>query len=277
MAASGAARHSVAVMPRADYDWASKNPEQDVVPSAFVEGFVASMPARYGFLFEARAIRRHAGVSFRRGERPAHVELWRSLPDGSAAFCVVAQDRPGVLSAIAAALVLHKLDVITALVFSRPLSCGTSEAVDLVWVRRVTAGDTAAIDGDEADSIGEVLSAILSGSISVEHIASRAFPLPPGPEQSVVVRFEPIDDDGLAALVVEAPDRPGILLTIALELFQQGAQIARSLVRTSDGRAFNRFEVVEFSGAPLTDERREQIRNAVFAALALTEPSLGSP
>jgi hypothetical protein len=102
-------------------------------------------------------------------------------------------------------------------------------------------------------------------------------PLPPGPEQSVVVRFEPIDDDGLAALVVEAPDRPGILLTIALELFQQGAQIARSLVRTSDGRAFNRFEVVEFSGAPLTDERREQIRNAVFAALALTEPSLRSP
>jgi UTP:GlnB (protein PII) uridylyltransferase len=263
-------------MPWADYDWASANAE-DVVPGAFVDGFVASMPPRYGFLFEARAIRRHAGVSFRRGERPAHVELWRSLPDGSAAFCVVAQDRPGLLSAIAAALVLHKLDVITALVFSRPLSGETSEAVDLVWVRRVSAIDTAAIDADEADSIGEVLSAILSGSISVEHIASRAFPLPPGTEQGVVVRFEPIDDDGLAALVVEAPDRPGILLTIALELFQQGAQIARSLVRTSDGRAFNRFEVVEFSGAPLTDERREQIRGAVFAALALTEPSLGSP
>jgi [protein-PII] uridylyltransferase len=255
-------------MPWADFEWGSSNAE-DAVSEAFLDGFIASMPSRYSVLFEARAMRRHAAVSYRRGARKAHVELWRALPDGSAALCVVADDRPGLLSAIAAALVLHRLDVITALVFSRAIPGGPPEAVDLLWVRRVSSAETAAMRGDEADSIGEVLDAILSGSISIEQIASQAFPSPAARDRSVVVRFEPIDDEGLAALVVEAPDRPGLLLTIALALFQQGAQIVRSLVRTSDGRTFNRFDVAEFSGASLAQERREQIRGAVLAVLAL--------
>jgi UTP:GlnB (protein PII) uridylyltransferase len=70
-------------------------------------------------------------------------------------------------------------------------------------------------------------------------------------------------------LVVEAPDRPGMLLAITLEVFQQGAQIVRSLVRTVGGRVFNHFELAEFNGAPLSTERCEQIRAAVYAALAL--------
>jgi [protein-PII] uridylyltransferase len=257
-------------MPWADFEWGSSSAD-DAVSEAFLEGFVASMPSRYSVLFEARAMRRHAAVSYRRGGRKAYAELWRALPDGSAALCVVADDRPGLLSAIAAALVLHRLDVITALVFSRTLPGGSAEAVDLVWVRRVSTSETAGIRADEAESIGEVLGAILSGSVSVEQIASQAFPSSAARDRSVVVRFEAIDEEGLAALVVEAPDRPGILLTIALALFQQGAQIVRSLVRTSDGRTFNRFEVAEFSGASLTQQRREQIRGAVLAVLSLPE------
>lgn len=233
------------------------------------------MPTRYGVLFDARAIRRHASVAYRRRERPAIVELWRALPDGSAALCVVAEDRPGLLSAIAAALVLHRLDVITALVFSRATDHATTEAVDLVWVHRASSTDAAAIDADEAESLGEVLCAILSGAISVEQIASRAPSVPPTSDQSVIVAFDPANTgNGIATLVVEAPDRPALLLTITLELFQHGTQIVRSLVRTSEGRAYNRFELTEFSGAPLEAERKEQIRAAVYAALALGEPQV---
>ena len=173
-----------------------------------------------------------------------------------------------MLSAIAAALVFHRLDVITALVFSRTNERGTVEAVDLAWVRRANAGDVAAIDDDEAASIGEVLGAMLSGSISVAQIASHAA-TDPANGADVVVRFDGVDDEGLAALFVEAPDRPGMLLTITFEVFQHGAQIVRSLVRTAAGRAFNHFELAEFSGAPLSVERREQIRDAVYAALTL--------
>jgi [protein-PII] uridylyltransferase len=252
-----------------DFDWGPSNAESPA-PREFAEAFVAAMPPRYALLFDPRTIARHAAVAYRRGSRPAYAEVWRTQPDGSAALCVVAVDRPGLLSAIAAALVLHRLDVITALVFSRPLPDSTAEAVDLVWVRRAIATDTAAIQAEEAASIGEVLSAILSGSISVEHIAARTPTVPPPADESVHVRFEDADEGGLAVLIVDAPDRPGMLLTIALELFQHGAQIVRSLVRTVDGRAFNRFELAEFSGAPLTGERRAQVRDAVFAAVALT-------
>jgi [protein-PII] uridylyltransferase len=256
---------------RSDSDWASSSADPADVPVGFVEAFSSSMPSSYRVLFDPRSVRRHAAVAYRRGARQAYAEVWKPLPDASAALCVIAQDRPGLLSAIAAALVSHRLDVITALVFSRARPDGEHEAVDFLWVRRASKDDVASIGAEEAVSVSEVLNAIVSGTISVEEIASRAaVPLAAG-EQRVDVRFDDADDHGLAVLLVEAPDRPGVLLTIALEVFQQGAQIVRSLVRTADGRAFNRFELVEFSGATLSPDRRDQIRAAVHAALALSE------
>lgn len=263
---------------RADFDWASPegDPSRDV-PAAAVQAFASSMPTRYGVLFDPRAIRRHAAIAHRRGKRPAYAEVWRALGDGTAALCVVADDRPGLLSAIAAALVSHNLDVITALVFSRSTGAADLEAVDFLWVRRSISSDTAVIGADEAHSIGEVLSAILAGTISIEEIASRTAPSSPLADPRVDVRFDPSDEDGRAVMLVEAPDRPGMLLTITRELFQHGAQIARSLVRTADGRAYNRFELSEFSGQALSAERREQIRAAVVAALAFGVDAEASP
>jgi [protein-PII] uridylyltransferase len=254
---------------RADFDWAPSDREAvNDLPQGFAEGFAASMPPRYVVLFDPHSIRRHALIAHRRGGCVAYAEVWRALADGSAALCVVAEDRPGLLSAIAAALVSHRLDVITALVFSRVTDTGAVEAVDFLWVRRAGADDTSAIGGDEAASVGEVLSAILTGSVSVDQIASRALAGSPPGESGVVVRFDAADEQGRAVLHVEAPDRPGMLLTITRELFQQGSQIVRSLVRTADARAYNRFELSEFSGLPLSAERREQIRGAVIAALS---------
>lgn len=258
---------------RADFDWASEGDPSSDLPAAAVEAFAASMPTRYGVLFDPRAIRKHAVIAHRRGKRPAYAEVWRALGDGTAALCVVAEDRPGLLSAIAAALVSHKLDVITALVFSRVASGGDVEAVDFLWVRRSVPSDTAAIGADEAQSVGEVLSAILAGTIAIEEIAARAGPPAAPADTNVVVRFDPADEDGRAVLLIEAPDCPGMLLTITRELFQHGTQIARSLVRTADGRAYNRFELSEFSGQPLSEERREQIRAAVVAVLAFGSES----
>jgi [protein-PII] uridylyltransferase len=263
---------------RGDFDWAPRGPGASPSgPSAeFLATFAASMPARYRVLFEEPTIAGHAAVALRRGSRPACAEVWRALPDGSAALCIVAEDRPGLLSAIAAALVLHKLDVLTALVFSRLLPTGESEAVDLVWVRRASPTDTDAIGPDETESIGEVLGAIVSGKVSTEQIASQAAAPPPEANPTVLVRFDPVDEGALASLRVEATDRPGMLLTITLALFQQGTQIVRSLVRTAGGQAFNRFELAEFSGAALSEERREQIRAAVHAALTLVSRDDGA-
>jgi UTP:GlnB (protein PII) uridylyltransferase len=256
----------------AEFDaWSDEARRDGELPPGFLEAFSSSMPARYRVLFDPRTTRKHAAICFRRQGRPAHVEAWRVLADGSAALCVVADDRPGFLSAVAAALVSHRLDVITALVFLRPVPGHATEALDLVWVRRANEGDKAPIDDDEVASVGQVLSAILAGSISMEQIASRALASDPPDDAHLVVRFDESDPVGLAALLVEAADRPGILLTIAFEVFQHGGQIVRSLVRTAGGRAFNHFELAEFSGAPLSTERCEEIRAAVYAALSLRD------
>jgi [protein-PII] uridylyltransferase len=242
------------------------------VPAGVVDAFVRSMPPRYAVLFDPRSIRRHAAIVHRRGERLAYAEVWRTLPDGSAALCVAAQDRPGLLSAIAATLVSHRLDVITALVFSRVAEGGETEAVDLLWVRRSTASDTAPIGMDDATSIAEVLSAVLAGTISVAEIAGNSPSRDEASDLSLVVQFDQVDEDGHAVMIVETTDRPALLLTITFEVFQQGAEILHSLVRTAGRRVFNRFVLAEFGGAPLSAERRKQIRNAVFSALALGSP-----
>jgi [protein-PII] uridylyltransferase len=244
---------------------------EPVLPADFSDAFLRSMPPRYALLFDPHAIQRHAGVAFRRGSALVRAEIWRTLPDGSAALCVVARDRPGLLSAIAATLVSHQLDVITALVFSRarPEQSGEAEAVDLLWVRRTNPTDLAPIDAQDAVSITEVLSAILSGRISLGDIASKAPRWREAGEHNLVVRFDDADEEGQAVLLVEASDRPALLLTITFEVYQQGAEIQRSLVRTAGRRVLNRFVLAEFGGAPLSPERRSQIRNAVYSALAL--------
>jgi UTP:GlnB (protein PII) uridylyltransferase len=241
---------------------------EPILPAGFVDAFARSMPPRYTVLFDPHSIRRHAAIAHRRGERPAFAEIWRLLPDGSAALAVVARDQPGLLSAIAATLVSHRLDVITALVFSRVTDGGEKEAVDLVWIRRSGASDTAPINAEDATSIAEVLGAILAGRISVAEIAGRA-PARDDGGSGPVVRFDEVDEDGHAVLLVETTDRPALLLTITFEVFQQGAEIARSLVRTAGHRVLNRFVLTEFGGAPLSSERRAQIQSAVYSALAL--------
>src|ERR1700733_14814626 len=140
-------------MPRwAEFEWGGGESSPNAAfPPGFLDAFSSSMPPRYRVLFDPRTTRKHAAICYRRGKRPAHVEVWRTLADGSAALCVVADDRPGLLSAVAAALV-----------FSRSVSEGSdgpAEAVDLVWVRRANSDDRASIDEDEAASVGEVLSA----------------------------------------------------------------------------------------------------------------------
>lgn len=240
-----------------------------------VTAFAASMPLGYRVLFDPRTVRRHAAIVARRGGRMAHAEVWSVLHDPGSALCVVADDRAGLLSAIAAVLVFHRIDVITALVFSRNVDDATREAVDLFWVRRADASDRAPIDAAEAASIGELVSALLAGTVAVEHIAPHPSEPPPAGSLPIVVRFDG-EEGNVSILRVEAPDRPGILFSITRELFAQRTQIVRSLVRTAEGRAFNRFELTELSGGALGPERRDQIAGAVLAALTWEGPGSGA-
>jgi [protein-PII] uridylyltransferase len=239
--------------------------------SAAAESFLASMPERYFLANSAASIVEHARVVGERGERVAHVARvpWRH-PE-AAELCVVAEDRPGLLAGIAAAITANRLEVLAAQVYSRQAE-DRVEAVDLFWVRDRDGGTEGvagalprlARDLDEVCSgradAGELLAARL-GSAS----PWRERPSPAVPTEVLV--------DGRASprhTVVEvfARDRPGLLHRLARALHELGLSIALSKINTEGTRVADVFYVSELDGSKVAPgPRYGAIHDALVKAI----------
>lgn len=232
--------------------------------------FLASMPVTYRMAFSSSDARQHAAIVMRRGARAIHVELWRSLPTGGATLCVVAEDRPALLSLIGAGLVEFNLDVTSAEIYCRtPLECPV-EAVDLFWVRaREANGKERAVDPAEIVALGTRLEELVRDPSRLEHVGPNGesqHPLEPIPTSRAFFDAKALDS-GLNVLIVEAHDRPGLLLSLVRVLHRQGVDIVASEIRTEGRHVRDRFTVVDGRGSPLTPERRNTIEEAVRRAL----------
>src|SRR4051794_27701238 len=102
-----------------------------------LEAFATSMPASYHEAFDDEAVAAHAALASRREGGATRVEIWKELPERVAAICIVAGDRPGLLSQISAALVAEQIDVVSAHAYVRTRADGAKEAIDILWIRRV--------------------------------------------------------------------------------------------------------------------------------------------
>jgi [protein-PII] uridylyltransferase len=231
-----------------------------------VAAFYDSMPARYRELFDRGAAREHAAIVARRGQAHAHVEIWKRLPRGGAIVCIVADDRPGLLSFISAALVVHAMDVIAAQVYTRAAPQG-AEAVDLFWLRRDGALKSPVFESD-VSGIAGVLRSLVTRELTIDAITREtgARPVPP-PGASTHVTFEETAKTGFAVLTVETFDRPGLLLAITKALSRARVQIIASEAMSREGRVVDRFTLVELDGAPLHPNRRGILRVEVLAAI----------
>jgi [protein-PII] uridylyltransferase len=231
-----------------------------------VAWFYASMPGRYRELFDIQDAREHAAIVARRAGTPAHAEIWKRLPNGGAVVCVVADDRPGLLSFISAALVVHMMDVVAAQVYTRASPEG-AEAVDLFWLRREGPEPLPVLES-HAVGIAGVLRALVTRELTIDAIKREtgARPVPP-PGASTRVTFEEAADTGLAVLTVETFDRPGLLLAITRALSRARVQIVGSEATSREGKAVDRFTMVELDGTPLRPDRRGILRIEVLAAI----------
>src|SRR5688572_27057886 len=119
--------------------------------------FLRSMPPGYASVYSRDEVAEHAAIVARRGNRPALAERWRSLDQGGAIVCVVADDQPGFLSIVSAALHLHELDVTTAQIYSRLRSDGVVEAVDFFWLRALVGGAERPIQEEEIAGVSRLL------------------------------------------------------------------------------------------------------------------------
>lgn len=254
-----------------------------------IDEFVSSLPASYRDRHSREVIAVHARVAAERGASPANVGRFVSTR-GQSAACVVAEDRPGLLSRITAAFVMQGWDIVNAEAYIRPLpmaneralddragelepsdgarSSTKSEAVDLFWLRRLpgpsTAGRGPALDDGDVQAIRTTLLDLLEGRVELpDCITSKE----PAEVHNTRVRFIEGDDGQLCTLEVETRDRSGLLLVLTRALAAQRVTITRSEVRTFSTRVFDRFTIAEFDGSPIGAARRLQIQVAVLSAI----------
>lgn len=234
-----------------------------------IHAFIASMPPHYARSFEVGAIKTHAKIVAGRGSRTAYVDVWSAPTEGTLAVCVVADDRPGLLSLIASAFASREMDVVAAHAFVRNRSDGRREAVDLFWIRRAPEKHAPPIDLTDLRLAENSLERLLKNRAEAEAAETPAATSlrMRATEPTTRVGFE--EQNGKMVLVVETRDRPALLLTITRSLYSLGLQIVGSKVTTTSDRAKDYFHVEEHDGSPLTPERRRGVESGVLAAIAM--------
>lgn len=226
------------------------------------------MPDSYRRNFDHRASDAHLTVSSARGERLARVGTFPSPKPGTA-LCVTAEDRPGLLATISAALVLCRLDVIEAEAYTRRRAGLPDEAVDVFWVRHeLPERRDDAITPEDVLTLESTVVGLLEGKLDRNRLSDpdARRPSTPGAVETVV-RFIEDREGAFATLEVETGDRSGLLLSLAQALFNLRVQIISSQVKTNGTRVFDRFSIVELDGSPITTGRRLEIQVAVLTAV----------
>ncbi len=232
----------------------------------YTTAFAESLPKAYAEKYDPDVVVAHATVAAARADAPAKVGLFARAGNG---LCVVAEDRPGLLALISASLVVCRMDVNAAEVFTRKTG-GHREAVDLFWVRKLDVAPGTRLVQADVERVEATLLRYLGGtdprSEVEKRIAEQTAATPPKP-MNATVRFVGDEAGGLATLEVETTDRSGLLYSLASALFGQRVQIVESEVRTVEDKVLDRFRVLEFDGSAIVSARRLEIQVAILNAI----------
>jgi [protein-PII] uridylyltransferase len=245
--------------------------------AAALDALLASMPERYLLANVPESIAQHARVVLERGERAAHVGRVHSRHPEAAELCVVADDRPGLLASIAAAITANRLEVLAAQVYSRtaPASNGRAErveAVDIFWVRDRDGGT----EGVELalPRLARDLDDMCAGRVAADElIRSRSGSSSPWRERpSPAVPTEILLDDRASPrhTIVEvfAKDRPGLLYRLAHALHELGLSISLSKINTEGTRVADVFYVNELDGSKIVrGARYKEVQDSLVRAV----------
>jgi UTP:GlnB (protein PII) uridylyltransferase len=227
--------------------------------------FHRTMPARYRELFHGPTVQEHAAIVAHRGSSPAHAEIWRRLPQGGAIACVVAEDRPGLLSFLDTAFTARSIDIVSAQIFGRASPTG-AEVVDFFWLRRDEDLGSALVEAD-LGYVADFLGGLMTGDLRVDgrplgtrKVAAR--------ESATLVGFEDASDGGLSTLCLETVERPGLFHAVTTALLDAKVRIIRSKRAPGPGsRVIHRFIIAERSGRTPDQQRRGLLQTEVLRAV----------
>jgi [protein-PII] uridylyltransferase len=185
---------------------------------------------------------------------PEHRELMAlgrlAVRHAEGRLCVVAPDRPGLLSVVAGVIALHSLDIRSA-----AAAAEDGMAVEVFEVEPLfgTAPDWGRLERD--------LAAALEGRLDLEaklaererSRARRARPASARPAE-VAVLFDNEASASATVVEVRAPDGVGVLHHIARALASCGLDVAWARVTTLGSEVVDAFYVRDARGAKLLDE-----------------------
>lgn len=240
-----------------------------------LETYIGSMPERYVLSNAPDAICAHARIALDRTHerRAVHAAVVPSRHPEVSELCVVAEDAPGLLARIAAAITASRFEVLGAQVYSRHVgTAGATEAVDLFWVRDSRGN---------ADGVAQALprlvrdlEALCTGArTSDDLLRERIGSASPWRERpSPAVLSEVVVDDRASPrhTVVEvfAKDRPGLLYSLARAMHGLGLSIALSKINTEGTKVADVFYVNELDGTKVAPGPRfKAIRDALLTAV----------
>jgi [protein-PII] uridylyltransferase len=236
-----------------------------------IDGLLSSVPERYLLANPPESIVEHGRALSARAGRAAHVVRVPSRHPEAAELCVVADDRPGLLASIAAALTANRLEVLTAEVYSHPVGA-EREALDLFWVRD-HHGSTEGVESS-LPRLARDLEDLCSGRVAAaELLRARVGTVSPWRERpSPAVQTEVLFDNRASprhtVVEVYAKDRPGLLYTLAQELYGLGLSITLSKINTEGARVADVFYVRDVDGSKIAvGPRQQEIRETLVRAV----------
>ena len=236
-----------------------------------LDALLASLPERYLLANRPESIVQHARTVTERGSRPAYVVRVPSRHPEAAELCIVADDRPGLLASIAAALTANHLEVLSAEVYSHPVGA-EREALDLFWVRDRDGG-TAGV-GESLPRLARDLDDVCSGRLTAgQLLQARTGSLSPwrerpSPDVPTEVLFDNRASPRHTIVEVYAKDRRGLLHRLAKTLYELNLSIALSKINTEGARVADVFYVSELDGTKVPPgARHREIHDALLTAI----------
>lgn len=145
------------------------------------------------------------------------------------------------------------------------------EAVDLFAVQPLKESADVNLAASDLSRIRQTIESLLEGTIDLTALARRSADTSrPGTPPPPLVYFDQIR--GADVLIVEAADRPGLLLAVSLAIFRERLSIIRSHVTTLGETAHDEFELTELDGRAISPKRKKDIIDRVQKALLDERP-----
>jgi [protein-PII] uridylyltransferase len=246
--------------------------EAPALAAGFVDTTLNALPARYMYANSASGMVKHLAVIH---EARTAVSLVREL-DVSEPYlelCVVADDRPGLLSYIAASLAAAKMKVIGAQIYSFQVPGGPKRALDMFWVR---AGQESANARRLLKKVEQHLTDILAGKLEpVELIRgekqSMRWNWRPAPPVETEIFIDNRSATRHTVLEVITQDRRDLLFWLSAALHREEITIDLAKINTEGERVADVFYVTNRDGSKLDDEQLERVERRVQATLAMIE------